>query len=230
MSRALRLALTAALTLLPLGAAAFDAKRPAVVELFTSQGCSACPPANAAVAALADRPDVLALTFGVTFWDELGWKDTFAHPAFTNRQRVYGRLLDGGRTYTPEVVVEGRTHFPGQSRAAIEKTIAGYGRRDGPDLTLSVDRVAVPEGRAPEGGARVWLVRYDPRTVQVPVKRGENAGRTLPHRNVVKELVPLGRWTGQAASYPLPAPAAPGLRTAVLLQADDGRILSAVRS
>ena len=201
--------------------------QPAVVELFTSQGCSSCPPANAAVAAIADRPDVLALSFGVTYWDRLGWTDTFGHPAFTERQWAYARRFGRDQVYTPQVVVNGRAHSVGNTRPMIERMIRDNERRGGPALQLSAGAVTVGSGA---GLAEVWLVRYDPRTVPVPIRRGENGGKTLPHRNVVHELVRLGAWTGAEARYPLPAPTREGLRTAVLVQSGaSGAILAAAK-
>jgi hypothetical protein len=192
-------------------AAAFDAQRPAVVELFTSQGCSSCPPANANVNALADRPDVLALTYGVQVWDHLGWKDTFAHPAFTNRQRAYQARIGKDYVYTPEVVVEGATYLVGNKRPEIEGAIAQRRARSAkaPSVQLTPAAVVVGAGEAPRAGADVWLVRYDPRTIQVPIRRGENGGRTLPHRNVVRELVKLGPWRGETSRFALPPATAP---------------------
>lgn len=204
--------------------------QPAVVELFTSQGCSSCPPANAAVASIADRPDVLALSFGVTYWDKLGWADTFGHPAFTNRQWVYARHFKRDQVYTPQVVVNGRVHSVGNRRALLEQLIREHDRKGGPLVSLADDAVLVPAAAAPAGGAYVWMVRYDPRTVQVPVRRGENGGKTLPHRNVVRELVMVGPWNGAERRYALPAPTQAGLRTAVLVQAvGSGHILAAAK-
>lgn len=204
--------------------------QPAVVELFTSQGCSSCPPANAAVASIAERPDVLALTFGVTYWDGLGWKDTFAHPAFTNRQWVYARHFKRDQVYTPQVVVNGRVHSVGNRRALLDQLVRDNDRGNGPALALSDAAVVVPRAPAPSQGAHVWMIRYDPRTLQVPIRRGENGGRTLPHRNVVRELVMVGPWSGDERRYALPPATQPGLRTAVLLQdVSNGRILAAVK-
>jgi hypothetical protein len=200
-----------------------------VVELFTSQGCSSCPPANAAVASLADRPDVLALSFGVTYWDRLGWTDTFGHPAFTERQWAYARSFKRDQVYTPQVVVNGRVHGVGARRSEIENMIRSNPRQGGPHLTMSENAATVGATPVPASKAQVWMVRYDPRTIQVPIRRGENGGKTLPHRNVVRELVLVGTWAGARARYPLPAPTRSGLSTAVMLQSDDGRILAAAK-
>lgn len=208
---------------------AAPAPRPmAVVELFTSQGCSSCPPANDNLAALSARPDVIALSFGVTYWDKLGWKDTFASPAYTQRQYDYARALKHDAPFTPQVVVDGKADVVGARRGEIETLIARE-HITGPDLEVTGGEVRVGEGRTQITPADVWLVRYDPRVEQVPVRAGENTGRTLPHRNVVKALVRLGGWSGHAARFPLP-PAAPGLETAVLVQTRGaGPILAAAR-
>jgi hypothetical protein len=212
---------------------AAEAARPlAVVELFTSQGCSSCPPANANLAKLAERPEVLALSFGVTYWDDLGWKDTFARPAFTARQWSYAHALHHSQVWTPQVVVNGRRDVVGQQVSQIEGAwrAAPLGAA-GPRLDLAPDKFAVAAGNAPRAGAEVWLVRYDPATIEVPIKRGENGGKTLPHRNVVRQFVRLGTWTGQARTYALPPVDAPNLRTAILVQgAGGGPILSAAKS
>ncbi len=209
---------------------AADRAHPVVVELFQSQGCSSCPPANANVMAVADRPDVLALSFQVTYWDQLGWKDTFAHPAFTSRQWDYAHAWKRPNVATPQVVVNGRRDLIGSDRGELDGALKAAARdAAGPTLTVTVTRASL--AAAPRAKpADVWLVRYDPRVVQVPIRRGENGGKTLPHRNVVRELVRLGGWTGSAASFDLPAAKDPSLRTAVLLQAGPGGpILAAAR-
>ena len=197
-----------------------------VVELFQSQGCSSCPPANANVMALADRPDLLTLSFGVTYWDQLGWKDTFASPRYTQRQWDYAHAFHRNQVFTPEVVVNGKADVVGQDRAELESLIHREQRAGGPDVRLDHDSVAIGGG---SGKAQVWLVRFDPRIIQVPISRGENGGRTLPHRNVVKELTLLGDWTGGPVRFAL-SPASEGLGTAILVQAGSGGpILAAAR-
>ena len=211
-------------------AMAADAAHPAVVELFQSQGCSSCPPANANLLSLADRPDILALSFQVTYWDNLGWKDTFGSPAYTQRQWDYAHALKHQQVWTPQVVVNGRADTlgvrPGQIEQLVQRQDRGSG---GPSIRLDAGRVTVA-GAAPRNPAEVWLVRYDPRLLQVPIQRGENGGKTLPHRNVVRELVRLGLWSGAARTYALPPATRPDLRTAVLVQSGPGGpILSAAR-
>ncbi len=208
---------------------------PVVVELFTSQGCSSCPPANATLAQLADRPDVLALSFGVTYWDDLGWKDTFASPQFTARQWDYAHGLHHAQVGTPQMVVQGRRDTVGQSLGEVEPLIRTAQQQSVAAPAIAVTDQAVTIGAAggsPRGraltSADVWLVRYDPRVIQVPIRRGENGGRTLPHRNVVHQLVKLGGWSGKAETFALPPASDPHLRTAVLVQdGPGGAILSA---
>jgi hypothetical protein len=213
-------------------AEAADAAHPTVVELFQSQGCSSCPPANANLIALSQRPDILALSFGVTYWDQLGWKDTFAQPMFTNRQWDYAHALHHDNVFTPQVVVNGRLDGVGAQPGEIEMLARRADRAmTGPAVSIASGAVAVGAASAPAGGADVWLVRYDPRIVQAPIRRGENGGKTLPHRNVVRDLVRLGHWNGTAQRFALPAASDPALRTAVLVQtAGAGPILAAART
>ena len=221
----LSLASAVALVGLTTGAFAADYKKPtAVVELFQSQGCSSCPPANANVIALSDRPDLLTLSLGVTYWDDLGWKDTFASPQNTKRQYDYASAFNRKGVFTPEVVVNGADDVVGNDRAKLEALITrvAFKPGTGPDVGIAGNAATVGPAKSDAGKADVWLVRYDPNLVQVPIKRGENGGRTLPHKNVVKELVKLGEWTGGAQSYDLPAASATGLRQAVLVQAGTG--------
>jgi hypothetical protein len=200
-----------------------------VVELFQSQGCSDCPPANANLIALSDRSDLLTLSLGVTYWDKLGWKDTFASPQYTSRQWDYARAFHRTEVFTPEVVVNGRADVVGRNRPELEALIGREANRAGPVIRFDSGTVTVGSGDA--ANAQVWLVRFDPSIEQVPITRGENSGATLPHKNVVKELVNLGGWNGMPATYRIPASARGGLREAVLVQAGaGGSILSAARN
>lgn len=195
--------------------------RPVVVELFTSQGCSSCPPANANLIALARRPDVLALSFSVTYWDYLGWKDAFGRPEFTARQATYEPRLGERGPFTPQMVIDGRASLVGYDLAQLNARIDTLKPSPGPAVTLHGGRVSIAAGAAPAGGADVWLVRYDPGIVEVPVRRGENAGRTLPHTHVVQALVRLGTWEGRPVDFSLPADTA-ALKSAVLVQERQG--------
>ena len=210
-------------------ARAADAAHPVVVELFQSQGCSSCPPANANLNLLSQRPETLALSFSVTYWDSLGWKDTFAKAEFTDRQWLYAHAMHRDNVYTPQVVINGRVAGVGARRDEMEELVAGAAPLAGPAIAIRGGAVEIGASQAPDAGADVWLVRYDAHTIEVPVLRGENAGRTLPHRNIVRELVRLGGWTGQAERFDLPA-AGPGLSTAILVQTSGaGPILAAAK-
>jgi len=200
---------------------------PVVVELFTSQGCSSCPPADAFLTDLArQRHDVLPLAFHVTYWDSVGWKDPYSFAAATERQREYARHLDDDGVYTPQMVVDGTTGFVGSSRSqglsvlagAVRKTIPVSVIRDGQTLLIKVGAGA--------GEARVLLVGFDP-THETAVGRGENGGRTLLESNIVRSLTPIGAWSGLPVELRQPPPVGEGF--AVLLQAEEGRIIGAAR-
>ena len=203
-------------------------KSPVVVELFTSQGCSSCPPANANLIKLSGRPGVLALSFAVTYWDYLGWKDTFDKPEYTDRQSAYEPFLGEAGPYTPQMVVNGKATTVGSSFSEIDALIANAHPLDGPGITLKPGSVVIAAATdAPKSGADVWLVSYDPRVVEVPVGRGENTGRTLPHTHVVHDLQRLGTWNGSAASFNFAGPK-DGMLTAILVQGlNGGPILAA---
>lgn len=187
-----------------------------VVELFQSQGCSSCPPAEANLNAIAGQPDILALSFGVTYWDSPEWKDTFATKAYTDRQWAYARHRGRDNVWTPQVYVDGRVDIVGSDRAQLDKTIA-HAKIQGPALAWQPNRLQVGAGK-PAAVCDVWLLRYDPRTLNVAIRGGENRGQTLPHRNVVRELIHLGTWDGSAHTYAVPAPSLAGLSTAALVQ------------
>jgi len=202
---------------------------PIVVELFQSQGCSSCPPTNAAFNLIADRADLIPLSFAVTYWDNLGWKDRFAKPAFTQRQRDYAKTLRvGAGVYTPQVVINGARGLVGNKPDELARAIAkSRVIAGGPALTPSAGAVHIGAGT---GRSTVWLVRYNPKERRVAISAGENDGRTLPHRNVVRALTPLGTWTGAAAQFSLPGAREPGLRGAVLVQdMTSGQIVAATR-
>ena len=226
---ALATPLMAFLALPLLGAAPAVAPQPVVLELFTSQGCSSCPPADIAIAKVADRPGVIALSFNVTYWDHLGWKDTFARPEFTARQVAYARALGHAAPYTPEVVAGGRVDGVGNSQGRVDALITKGRAPAATTVSANPDKVMIGAGVSPRRGADVWLVRYDPRSLPVPVKAGENTGKTLAQRNVVRSLTRLGDWTGPATVFTAPR-TDPRLRSVVLVQTrDGGPILAAGR-
>jgi hypothetical protein len=197
-----------------------DAAHPAVIELYQSQGCSSCPPALAVLDEVADRADVLALNFAVTYWDQLGWKDTYADPAYTARQWSYARAQGRGNVQTPQLIVNGRAAVLGSRKGEVEQAIARNARKGGPTLAARGNIISVTASVAPPP-ATVWFVAYDPRTVQVSIRAGDNGGRTLPHRNIVRQLVSLGNLSGKASNFTVPA-TSPGLKRAVLVQAGNG--------
>ncbi|CAN5416687.1 thioredoxin family protein [soil metagenome] len=219
---------TLLLAALPL---ATQAKSPVVVELYTAQGCASCGQANAYVGKLAEKPGVLALTFSVDYWDYLGWEDTFAKPAFGERQKAYVARLNLREPYTPQVVIDGRAQVGGLQDDKIDKLVsdAVHAGKRGPDMAfIGQRRVDVGSGVLPRGGAEVWLVRYDPREQDVAVRKGDNKGQTVPHRNVVVEIKRLGVWRGRPTAYRMPHPSAEGLATAVIVQGSHGgRVLAA---
>jgi len=204
-----------------------------VVELFQSQGCSDCPPANANVMALSERPDLLTLSFGVTYWDQLGWKDTFASPQYTARQWDYARGLHHSTVYTPQVVVNGKADITGRDRGELESLIRREANPTAPQVAIAGGQVNIGQanpGKRTAGRYDVWLVRFNPKIENVPIARGENSGITLPHKNVVKQLVKLGGWNGDPASFVIPAATQTGLKEAVLVQSGSGgAIVAAAR-
>ncbi len=216
----------AGIGLLLLGSA--PTPHPTVVELFTAQGCAACPPAQAVVNALAGRVDVIALSFSVTYWDALGWRDRFAQPSFTERQRRYA-LVGRRALATPQVLVNGRIAITGSDAVEMTRAIRTAEPADpGPIVRQTGSLLAIGADRRTARAATVWLVDYDPRTLLVPIAAGENRGRTLPHRNVVRNLRAIGRWDGHAVTIALPP--ATGWRRVVLVQASDGgSIVAAAR-
>ncbi|HEU4356886.1 MAG TPA: DUF1223 domain-containing protein [Xanthobacteraceae bacterium] len=198
----------------------------AVIELFTSQGCSSCPPADRLLGDLAADPSLVPISVPVDYWDYLGWKDTLADPHNTARQKAYAHARGDGQVYTPQVVVNGAMHAVGSDRAAIEAAIASS-RKNGamsllPTLTLSDARlnVTVPDVTDARTSAEVWLFGLV-RTATIAIGRGENKGRTITYHNVVRRWMKLGDWTGKANSWSIPVQTLKGGNideAAVLLQ------------
>ena len=208
---------------------AHAAERPVVVELFTSQGCSSCPPANAYLNELSKgRRDVLALAFHVTYWDRLGWKDPFSMEAATDRQAVYGRRFGDG-SYTPEIVVDGVAGMVGSDRSAVGSAIekAKHNGQTAASLSLirNGEQVSIEVG-AGSGNGRILLIGFDHEHTTA-IGRGENSGRTLTEANVVRSIRSVGTWSGAARQISERFP--DGQDAAVVLQAPDGRILGASR-
>jgi hypothetical protein len=206
---------------------AATAQNPVVVEIFQSQGCSSCPPANANINAIADKPNILALSFSVTYWDNLGWKDRFAQPAFTDRQWDYARHAKRDNVYTPQVIVNGSKAIVGNVRSELDRAISAAGRpTGGPAISVDGSKIAIGPDAS---GSTVWFVRYDPKSRNVPIRAGENNGRTLPHRHIVTALIKLGV-TGKAETrFAIPASGAAGLSSAILVQRPSGGAIVAAR-
>lgn len=219
----LRISLFLSLVLLGfIGTPARAEMRPVVVELFTSQGCSSCPPADANLIQLMNRPDVLALSFGVTYWNYLGWDDTFGQQAFTDRQFAYEGPLGHDSAFTPQMVIDGRSDTVGHDATEIDALIgkAAKSQAAAPSIDVAAGKLVIGDGTAP-AAADVWLVRYAPSIAEIPVARGENRRRVLKIGNAVKSLTHLGTWSGTELNLDLP-PAESGLAQAILLQAGPG--------
>ncbi len=186
-------------------AAAAGAK--AVIELFTSQGCNSCPPADAILGDYAKDADILALSFPVDYWDYLGWKDTLASHENTVRQKAYSEARGDRQVYTPQVVVNGAAHVVGSNRQQIEAAL-----NNSPPLPVPVsmepgtDSTTVTIGASPTPGkakGTIWLALYDD-PVTVPIERGENTGMSLTYYNVVRKLRPIAMWKGKEVTIELP--------------------------
>ena len=218
----------AAFSLCAASTSALASSRPVVVELFTSEGCSSCPPADALLTQLSKRGDVLPLAFHVTYWNSLGWRDPYSFDAATDRQASYAARLGGG-SYTPEMVVDGRHGMVGSDRDEVESRIAGARENANEGIAAHLSRsgesYSISLG-AGHGEGRVLLVGFD-RQHETHVGRGENGGRTLTESNVVRSYRVIGHYDGTAMQ--VNAPVAAGQSAAVIVQGVDGRILGAAR-
>ncbi len=229
--RRLRLVI-AALFCLTLPAAA-EEPAPVVVELFTSQGCSSCPPADAFLRELAERDGVIALALHVDYWDYIGWKDSFAQPAFTARQKAYAAAQGRRMVYTPQMIVDGTDHVVGRHVADVEDLIARHAAKAAPVAVEAMRgngtlRIRARPADGSTGPASVQVVRYRANAT-VDIRRGENAGRTLSYANIVTDLDVVADWDGAApleVSVPITGP-----RPAVVLiqRRDHGPVLGAAR-
>jgi len=182
----------------------------AVIELFTSQGCTSCPPADRLLGEMSKDPTVITLSLPVDYWDYLGWKDTLALAGHASRQRAYSRALGYSGIYTPQAVVNGAAQALGSDRAAIEQAIA-KSRNNGATLSLPVTltiadgrlTVAAPAAKSAAAPAEVWLCPLV-KAVEVAIGRGENSGHTFTYHNVVRRWIKLGEWKGEAANWSIP--------------------------
>ncbi|MDQ2633921.1 MAG: thioredoxin family protein [Pseudomonadota bacterium] len=181
-----------------------------VVELFTSQGCNSCPPADAVLAELAQQGDVVTLGYHVDYWDYLGWKDTLGSPENTERQKLYGKAFGKREVYTPQAVINGRVHVKAGKREAVDGALTrlenrGEGLSVDIDITRAGDSVMIDAAAAPggKGNAHLVLVHFD-RMKPVTIERGENKGRTITYANPVTNVQTAGMWHGSAQRFELP--------------------------
>jgi hypothetical protein len=204
-----RAALAVSLALAGTAAQAQTAASPVVLELFTSQGCNSCPPADALMQDWLRQPGIIAISLHVDYWDYLGWKDTLGKKGHGVRQQDYARNSGKREVYTPQVVVNGKYMVVGSDRAAVERALE-KGRRM-PSVAIQAEKakatgnwqIKVPAMPGFEGEAKLVLCRYDAQH-EVAIERGENSGKTLNYLNVARSWGDLGRWKGQSASYDVP--------------------------
>jgi hypothetical protein len=200
-------AAAAALVASPVSASV--AKRPTIVELFTSQGCSSCPPADIFMEELSEIDGVIALSYNVDYWDYLGWRDTLGSPAHSQRQYDYAKARGDMDVYTPQMIVDGSSHYVGSEKAAVKaairRSMAGKSSLWVPLSFAAEDKEFVVDvaAHSPAPHATLWLLAVAPR-VSVKIERGENAGRDMSYCNVTRKLVPAGLWKGEALNLRLP--------------------------
>jgi hypothetical protein len=212
-------------------------KRPVIVELFTSQGCSSCPPADAYFKTLKEQPDVLALSYHVDYWDYLGWRDTLGSSEFSQRQYDYAKSRGDKNVYTPQMIINGGKHLVGSQRDQVSSAIASAraeNATDWVDMEMSDNAtdvtIAIPAGK-PMKEATLWLLAFA-HSISVEIKKGENAGSTVEYHNVVRKMVPAGMWHGEAAKIMLPkgsvVPEGCKGWVALLQEGKVGRVIGAV--
>ena len=203
-----------------------------VVELFTSQGCSSCPPADDYLADIANRDDVIALALHVDYWDYIGWKDTFASPAFTQRQHSYAQAAKARSVYTPQIVVGGVDHVIGNGPSEVAALICSHMALDSP-VSVSMIRsggmvsITAETAEALPEGAVVQLVHFLPDST-VQIKRGENAGRSITYHNIVTAIDQVGNWDGTGVFH-AKVKAAEGALVVIVQSPGMGPILAAAR-
>lgn len=203
---------TALVAVIAVQAEAEEKPQPAALELFTSQGCSSCPPADELLAELGKKPGIIALSFAVDYWNYLGWQDTLSKPAHSERQRDYAKGRGDGKVYTPQVVVDGIAHVNGSNEAAIEMAMRRAAKelqaaKVSVDIRADGDTLVIDIGAAPAASdkraATVWLAVA--KTLEtVSIERGENRGKQLSYFHPVRELMPVGMWNGEAMTLKLP--------------------------
>ena len=202
----------AAMSLLGSPLHAGERQRPVVIELFTSQGCSSCPPADEFLKALRGIEGIIAVSFHVDYWDYLGWRDTLGDRAYTERQYDYASLRGDGNIYTPQTIINGKSLHVGSDKVAIKAAIR--------DAQLETDAIWVPlsiehsdteiaitiDAYESAPVSTIWLIGIAP-AISVKIERGENADRDIEYCNVVRKIVPAGKWTGAALKLVFPMPA-----------------------
>jgi hypothetical protein len=208
------------------------AKAPVLVELFTSQGCSSCPPADELAGELASDPNTYVVSLNVDYWDYLGWRDTLAKPEYTKRQYAYAASRGDGRVYTPQMVVNGEDHAVGSNHSDVNAKIAAA-RLKSMQVALKLSRqgkeikVEIPATNHQEE-ATLWLMAIEPK-VQQKIIRGENSGTSITYHNVVRNLVPAAMWKGEAysGSWMLDTVMTEGCKSciAVLQSGEAGKVL-----
>ncbi|MBC8049642.1 MAG: DUF1223 domain-containing protein [Chitinophagales bacterium] len=230
--------MAAALALTMPQLSAIERKQKSLIELFTSQGCPACPAADALLHEFSKRDDVIVLSLSVHYWDYIGWKDTLATPENTQRQKDYARRKPGGdgRVYTPQLIVNGAACAPANMRDKIETELARThgvlkdrrvvvtGRHEGPALKLEIGERAENS----PASATVWLARVSP-SAEVTIRKGENAGKKISYVNVVRALKRIGKWDGKPMKYEALYDTANSDFYVAILQSDiDGAVIGAV--
>jgi hypothetical protein len=205
----------------------------AVVELFTSQGCSSCPPADKIIGELAKDPSIIALSMPIDYWDYLGWKDTLADSRFSARQKAYSRMRGDRDVYTPQAIVNGSVHVIGSDRAGIEGAIGDTRKADSVmsvpvSLTLAGKEISVSVGASgetpTEARGEVWICSIS-KAVPISIGRGENSGQEVTYYNVVRNLLKIGDWNGSSGSWtvPLESISREGVDAAVVYVQDGNR-------
>ena len=225
----------ALLSLAPRAGEASEQAAPVVVELFTSQGCSSCPPADAVLRDLAGREDVIALSHHVDYWDYIGWKDPFARHEATERQRAYSRVLELSFIYTPQMVIDGRYDVVGSRRGQVMSTIGISSEIRKPaqvEIDAAQGRIVIPAGERPETPCSVFLAYFDS-AHETAVERGENGGRKLINANVVRSFERIGTYTGDRleleADFAAAKAAGRGGAAVLIQEASNGPILGAAK-
>jgi hypothetical protein len=189
-------------------ASAGETREPILIELFTSQGCSSCPPADAFMGELQTRKDVIAISFNIDYWDYIGWRDTLASRENTLRQQAYAKVLKPHQVYTPEMVIDGDENVPGNQREQALKIMEECKReavneRVPVTLKLAGNEVDVAIGGGPRREATIWMA-HTASSRTVAINRGENRGRTVTYHNVVRSFAAVGKWSGDALTLRLP--------------------------